>query len=89
MVERSREHAPTATPPGLWPSPAEDDWWYQVRGIAAFEGRRDSSENERRCKMAAGRKGPHRTAVRGMIHGTTHSSDRRPGVGQNLRAERR
>lgn len=58
-VEGGGRIAPAATPPGLWPSPAENDWRYQVRGIAAFEGRCDSLENDQRCKMAAGRKGPH------------------------------
>ncbi len=53
------EITPAATPPGLWPSPAENDWWYQVRGIATIEGRCDSSENDHRCKLVAGQKGPH------------------------------
>ena len=83
----TQKFAPTATPHGPWPSPARDELWYQVRGIAAFEGRGDPSGNEPRCKMAAGREGLHTTAVRGMTTGTTHLSDRRPGVGQNLRAK--
>ncbi len=83
----TQKFAPAATPHGPWPSPARDELWYQVRGIAAFEGRGDPSGNEPRCKMAAGREGLHTTAVRGMTTGTTHLSDRRPGVGQNLRAK--
>jgi hypothetical protein len=83
----TQKFAPAATPHGPWPSPARNELWYQVRGIAAFEGRGDPSGNEPRCKMAAGREGLHTTAVRGMTIGTTHSSDRRPGVGQNLRAK--
>ncbi|MBO57983.1 MAG: hypothetical protein CMA77_03190 [Euryarchaeota archaeon] len=51
-------HAPTATPHGPWPSPAGDELWYQVRGIAAFEGHGDPFGNELWCKWRQGEKVP-------------------------------
>ncbi|MBS71494.1 MAG: hypothetical protein CMO20_00885 [Thermoplasmata archaeon] len=48
--------APAATPHGPWPSPAGDELWYQVRGIAAFEGRSDPFGDDLRCKKRQGEK---------------------------------